>query len=289
MAIAEASIRAPTASSSSRRRRRKAWRSCAPTRERSSRSSSREFFSVTFGAGGSTRERTLGTVLEIRAGGHAAAPHLSCIGSTRADIRATLEHYKSHGIRHSSRCAATCRRAPRRCGEFRYANELVEFIRGDTPATGSHRGRRATRNSIRRRARRSDDLRELQAQGRGRRGLGDHAVLLQRRRYFRFVDECEALGIDLPIVPGHHADRQLLQLARFSDACGAEIPRWIRRKLEELRRRRRVDPRVRARRGHRPVRPPAAQRRARAALLHAEPGRPHHHDLAAARALGHPA
>ena len=92
------------------------------------------FFSVTFGAGGSTRDRTLDTVLEIQSEGHEAAPHLSCIGSTRESIRGILEQYRSHGIRHLVALRGDLPSGMARPGTFRYANELVEFIRAETGA-----------------------------------------------------------------------------------------------------------------------------------------------------------
>ena len=91
-----------------------------------------EFFSVTFGAGGSTRDRTLETVIEIQQEGHKAAPHLSCIGSTRENIRAILNEYKSHGIRHIVALRGDLPSGTHDVGEFRYANELVAFIRAET-------------------------------------------------------------------------------------------------------------------------------------------------------------
>jgi methylenetetrahydrofolate reductase (NADPH) len=189
------------------------------------------FFSVTYGAGGSTRDRTLETVLETRAEGHEAAPHLSCIGSTRADIAQTLELYKSHGIRHIVALRGDLPSGAASAGELRHANELVEFIRATTGDWFSievacypefHPQARTAGEDLRNFKRKVD--------------AGANGAITQyfynADAYFRFVDECEALGIDVPIVPGIMPIANFSQLARFSDACGAEIPRWLRLKLQ---------------------------------------------------------
>ncbi len=193
-----------------------------------------KFFSCTFGAGGSTREGTLETVLEIRAAGYQAAPHLSCIASSRADLKAQIEQYKSHGIRHVVALRGDLPSGLAASGELRYANELVAFIR---ETTGDwfhievacypefHPQTRAAADEIRNFKRKVD--------------AGANSAITQyfynAESYFRFVDECEAAGITLPIVPGVMPIGNFAQLARFSDACGAEIPRWMRFKLESFR------------------------------------------------------
>jgi methylenetetrahydrofolate reductase (NADPH) len=189
------------------------------------------FFSVTYGAGGSTRDRTLETVLETRAEGHEAAPHLSCIGSTRADIAQTLDLYRSHGIRHIVALRGDLPSGAASAGELRHADELVEFIRATTGDWFSievacypeyHPQARSA----------SDDLRNFKRKV----DAGANGAITQyfynADAYFRFVDECEALAIDVPIVPGIMPIGNFSQLARFSDACGAEIPRWLRLKLQ---------------------------------------------------------
>jgi methylenetetrahydrofolate reductase (NADPH) len=191
------------------------------------------FFSVTYGAGGSTRERTLGTVLEIRQAGHEAAPHLSCIGSSRNDITATLDLYKSKGIRHIVALRGDLPSGTASSGELAHANELVEVIR-------AHSGdwfhvEVACYPEFHPQAKSpGDDL----AQFKRKVEAGADAAITQyfynADAYFRFVDECEALGLDLPIVPGIMPIANFSQLARFSDACGAEIPRWIRLKLQSF-------------------------------------------------------
>jgi methylenetetrahydrofolate reductase (NADPH) len=188
------------------------------------------FFSVTYGAGGSTRERTLETVLETRAEGYEAAPHLSCIGSTRADIAQTLDLYKAQGIRHIIALRGDLPSGAASAGELRHANELVEFIRATTgdwfsiEVAGYPEFHPQARSA-------DDDLRNFKRKI----DAGANGAITQyfynADAYFRFVDECEALGIDVPIVPGIMPIANFSQLARFSDACGAEIPRWIRLKL----------------------------------------------------------
>ena len=188
------------------------------------------FFSVTYGAGGSTRDRTLETVLETRAEGFEAAPHLSCIGSTRADIAQTLDLYQAQGIRHIIALRGDLPSGAASAGELRYANELVEFIRARTGDWFSLEV--ACYPEFHPQARSAgDDLRNFKRKI----DAGANGAITQyfynADAYFRFVDECEALGIDVPIVPGIMPIANFSQLARFSDACGAEIPRWIRLKL----------------------------------------------------------
>ncbi len=189
------------------------------------------FFSVTFGAGGSTQEGTLATVLDIRNAGHAAAPHLSCIGSTRENIRAMIHRYKDAGIRHMVALRGDLPSGMAVAGEFRYASDLVAFIRAET---GDHfHIEVAAYPEYHPQARHAqDDLinfkRKVEA--------GANAAMTQYfynpDAYFHFVDEVRALGVGIPIVPGVMPIASFSQLARFSDACGAEIPRWIRRKME---------------------------------------------------------
>jgi methylenetetrahydrofolate reductase (NADPH) len=190
-----------------------------------------EFFSVTFGAGGSTRDRTLDTVLEIQQAGLQAAPHLSCIGSTRADIAAILERYKASGIRHIVALRGDLPSGSASAGELRYANELVELIRERTgdwfrievacypethPQSRSH----------------SEDIANFTRKVRAGADAAITQYFYNADAYFQFVDECESAGLDLPIVPGIMPIGNFSQLARFSDACGAEIPRWLRMKLQ---------------------------------------------------------
>ncbi len=190
-----------------------------------------KFFSVTFGAGGSTRDRTLATVLEIQAEGHPVAPHLSCIGSTRENIRAILEAYRTHGVAHLVALRGDLPSGMAQAGEFRYANELVAFIREEFADTFQievaaypeyHPNARSAQEDF--------------ANFRRKAEAGADAAITQffynADAYFHFIDMCEAANLDIPVVPGIMPIGNFSQLTRFADGCGAEIPRWIRRKME---------------------------------------------------------
>ncbi len=190
-----------------------------------------KFFSVTFGAGGSTRDRTLETVREIQASGSEAAPHLSCIGSTEASIRDILDEYKSQGIRHLVALRGDLPSGTMDAGEFNYANELVAFIRKETGDWFEIEV--AAYPEVHPQARSwTEDLANFKRKV----DAGANAAITQyffnADAYFRFVDDARALGVSIPIVPGIMPIGNYVQLARFSDACGAEIPRWLRKKLE---------------------------------------------------------
>ncbi len=193
-----------------------------------------KYFSVTFGAGGSTQKGTLDTVLDIQREGHDAAPHLSCMGSSRDTLRAILAQYREAGIR---RLVALRGDLPSgfgaqlaEAGEFRHASELVEFIRTETddwfhvevaayPET--HPQAKSPQDDLR------HFVRKVQA--------GADAAITQyfynADAYFRFVDEAQKAGVTVPIVAGIMPITNCSQLLRFSEMCGAEIPRWIRLKL----------------------------------------------------------
>lgn len=190
-----------------------------------------KFFSVTFGAGGSTRERTLDTVLEIQAEGHVVAPHLSCIGSTQQNIREIVEKYYHAGIRHIVALRGDLPSGMAQAGEFRYASELVNYIRqefGDAfhievaAYPEYHPQARSAQADFENFKRKID--------------MGANSAITQyfynADAYFHFVDSCESAGLNIPIVPGIMPINKFSQLVRFSDTCGAEIPRWIRRRLE---------------------------------------------------------
>ncbi len=191
------------------------------------------FFSVTFGAGGTTRERTLGMALEIKAEGYEVAPHLSCVASTRQSIHDILECYRQAGISRLVALRGDLPSGMAEAGEFRYAAELVAFIRqefGDTfhievaCYPEYHPQARSAQHDL-------DNFKRKVDAG------ADSAItqyFFNADAYFAFVDECEAAGISIPIVPGIMPIGRFSQLARFSDACGAEIPRWVRRKLESF-------------------------------------------------------
>ena len=189
------------------------------------------FFSVTFGAGGSTRDRTLETVQEIQSEGHAAAPHLSCIGSTRESIRAVLAQYRASGIHHIVALRGDLPSGTVSAGELHYASELVQLIREETGDYFTievaaypefHPQARSAQDNLRHFKWKVD--------------AGANAAITQyffnADAYFNFIDECASAGIDIPIVPGIMPINNFSQLARFSDTCGAEIPRWLRLKLQ---------------------------------------------------------
>ncbi|WP_374484591.1 methylenetetrahydrofolate reductase [NAD(P)H] [Zoogloea sp.] len=190
-----------------------------------------EFFSVTFGAGGSTQARTFETVFEIQREGHPAAPHLSCIGSTREHIREILLRYKNEGIRRIVALRGDLPSGVGDPGELRYANELVEFIRAET---GDHFHIEVAAYPEYHPQARSpkDDLLAFKRKV----DAGANSAITQYfynlDAYLHFRTECERLGVHVPIVPGIMPIVSFSKLARFSDACGAEIPRWMRRKFE---------------------------------------------------------
>ena len=190
-----------------------------------------EFFSVTFGAGGTTQERTFEAVFEIQQEGHQAAPHLSCIGSTREHIREILQRYQAAGIRRIVALRGDLPSGVGFAGELRYANELVEFIRAET---GDHfHIEVAAYPEYHPQARTPQD--DLLAFKRKVEAGADSAItqyFYNVDAYLHFRDECAALGVNVPIVPGIMPIVSFSKLARFSDACGAEIPRWMRRKFE---------------------------------------------------------
>ena len=192
-----------------------------------------EFYSVTYGAGGSTRERTLAAVLEIAAQGRCAAPHLSCIGSTRAGIRELLATFSGHGIHHIVALRGDLPSGMADAGEFRYANELVAFIRAETGDRFHievaaypewHPQARSPR----------DDLLNFKRKVEAGADSAITQYFYNADAYEHFVEQARALGVGIPIVPGIMPIANFAKLARFSDACGAEIPRWMRRKFESF-------------------------------------------------------
>ena len=192
------------------------------------------FFSVTFGAGGSTRDRTREVVVDIQEkSGIETAPHISCISSTQENIREMLQVYQEHGIRHLVALRGDMPSGMVEAGEFRHANELVEFIRTET---GNHFHIEVAAYPEYHPQSISPD-RDL-ANFRRKVEAGASSAITQyfynADAYFRFVERCNQVGIGLPIVPGIMPITNYHQLARFSDACGAEIPRWIRKRLESF-------------------------------------------------------
>lgn len=189
-----------------------------------------KYFSVTFGAGGSTQQGTLATVREIQAAGHEAAPHLSCIGATRESIRDVLKQYQDSGIRRVVALRGDLPSGYGGAGELRYASELVEFIRQETGDWFHIEV--AAYPEMHPQARSPQD--DLQAFAR-KVGAGANAAITQyfynADAYFQFVDNVRKLGVDVPVVAGIMPITNYMQLMRFSDMCGAEIPRWVRLKL----------------------------------------------------------
>jgi methylenetetrahydrofolate reductase (NADPH) len=188
------------------------------------------YFSVTFGAGGSTQQGTLQTVQEIQAAGHEAAPHLSCVGATRESIRAVLKQYQDSGIRRIVALRGDLPSGYGGAGELRYASDLVEFIRQETGDW--FRIEVAAYPEMHPQARSPQD--DLQAFAR-KVSVGADAAITQyfynADAYFSFVDNVRKLGVTVPIVAGIMPITNYMQLMRFSDMCGAEIPRWVRLKL----------------------------------------------------------
>lgn len=190
-----------------------------------------EFFSVTYGAGGATRDKTVRTVFEIAAEGLAVAPHLSCVGATRETVAELLDQYRAHGIRHLVALRGDLPSGTATAGEFHYANELVAFIRSEFGdhfhiEVAAYPEYHPQAKSAR------DDLLNFKRKVEAGANSAITQYFYNADCYFHFVEECEAMGLDLPIVPGIMPIGKFSQLARFSDACGAEIPRWMRRKLE---------------------------------------------------------
>ncbi len=189
------------------------------------------YISVTFGAGGSTQEGTFDTVKEIQDSGTAAAPHLSCVGSTKDSIRGLLKRYQDVGISRIVALRGDMPSGMRDAGELHYANELVAFIRQET---GEHfHIEVAAYPEFHPQATSAQaDLNHFADKVKA----GANGVLTQyfynADAYFRFLEDAQALDINVPIIPGIMPITNYKNLARFSDACGAEIPRWIRQRLE---------------------------------------------------------
>lgn len=189
------------------------------------------YFSVTYGAGGSTQEGTINTVMSIKEAGFSAAPHLSCIGSTRESIKSILNTFINKGIDRVVALRGDLPSGNRDVGEFRYANELVEFIRAET---GDHFHIEVAAYP------------EVHPQAKNAKSDLDHFVTKMNAgangaitqyffnidSYLYFVDSCEKAGLEKPIMPGIMPITNYSRLAGFSDMCGAEIPRWLTKRLE---------------------------------------------------------
>ncbi|MBA4253890.1 MAG: methylenetetrahydrofolate reductase [NAD(P)H] [Comamonadaceae bacterium] len=189
-----------------------------------------EFCSVTYGAGGSTQEGTFATVAEILAEGVPAAAHFSCIGATRASVREQLRQLQGMGVRRLVALRGDLPSGYGSGGEFQYASDLVAFIRAEFG--GAFQIEVAAYPEVHPQARSPQaDLQALLTKVRAGADSAITQYFFNTDAYFRFVDEAHALGIEIPIVPGIMPITNSSQLLRFSDACGAEVPRWIRLRL----------------------------------------------------------
>ena len=190
-----------------------------------------DFVSCTYGAGGSTRDRSLETVLEMRAEGLPAAPHLSCIGSTRESIRSMLAQYRTADIRRIVALRGDLPSGMAEAGEFRYANELVSFIRAETGDWFHIEV--ASYPEVHPQARSADeDLRNFKRKVDAGADSSITQFFFNADAYEHFVGAARRLGVGIPIVPGIMPIASFSKLSRFAESCGAEIPRWMRKKFE---------------------------------------------------------
>jgi len=193
-----------------------------------------EFFSVTFGAGGSTREKTFETVVDIQQSGISAAPHLSCVASTRTNVRQMLQEYFDKDVR---RIVALRGDTPSgwvgRLGELSYANELVKFIR-DEMGDAFFIEVAAYPEVHPQAVSAAKDLYHFKQKVEAGANSAITQYFYNADSYFYFVDNCRKVGVNVPIIPGIMPIMNYEQLARFSDICGAEIPRWLRQQLKDV-------------------------------------------------------
>lgn len=191
------------------------------------------FFSVTFGAGGSTQDGTFSAVKEIHEAGQEAAPHLSCVGSSKEKISALLSQYKTLGVKRIVALRGDLPSGMGQYGEFHHAEELVQFIRAETGAyfhieVAAYPEMHPQAKSM------TDDVERFASKMKAGANSAITQYFFNSDAYFKFVDEAAKLGVDQPIVPGIMPITNSTQLMRFSDACGAEIPRWIRLRLQSF-------------------------------------------------------
>jgi methylenetetrahydrofolate reductase (NADPH) len=190
-----------------------------------------EFCSVTFGAGGSTQEGTFGTVKEILEEGVQAASHFSCVGATKATVRQQLATLQAMGVKRLVALRGDLPSGYGMGGEFHYASDLVAFIRAETG--DAFHIEVAAYPEIHPQAKSAES--DLQAFATKIKAGANSAItqyFFNADAYFRFVEDVQRLGVDAPIVPGIMPITSSTQLMRFSDACGTEIPRWIRLRLQ---------------------------------------------------------
>ncbi len=190
-----------------------------------------DFFSVTFGAGGSTRDRTIETVLSLHKQGISTAPHLSCVGGTRQEIAELLDLYKENGINRIVALRGDLPSGMGASGELRYANELVEFIREHS---GDHFNLEvAAYPEFHPQARSAEeDLKNFARKVQAGANSAITQYFFNADSYFYFIDRLEQMNITIPVVPGIMPIVNFSSLVRFSEMCGAEVPRWIRKQLE---------------------------------------------------------
>ncbi len=190
-----------------------------------------DFFSVTFGAGGSTRDRTLETVVNLHQQGISTAPHLSCVGGTRESVAELLDLYRDNGINRIVALRGDLPSGMGAAGELRYANELVSFIRehsGDAfniEVAAYPEFHPQARNA-------EEDLKNFARKVEAGANSAITQYFFNADSYFYFIDRLEQLGVTIPVVPGIMPIVNFSNLVRFSEMCGAEIPRWIRKQLE---------------------------------------------------------
>jgi methylenetetrahydrofolate reductase (NADPH) len=192
-----------------------------------------EFCSVTFGAGGSTQDGTFNTVSEILAEGVAAASHFSCVGATKATVRAQLAQLSAMGVNRLVALRGDLPSGYGAGGEFHYASDLVAFIRAETG--DAFYIEVAAYPEIHPQAKSpASDLQAFAAKVRAGANSAITQYFYNADAYFKFVEEVDAMGLQVPVVPGIMPIGSSTQLMRFSDACGAEIPRWIRLRLQSF-------------------------------------------------------
>ncbi len=192
-----------------------------------------EFCSVTFGAGGSTQEGTFNTVREILAEGVSAASHFSCIGATKDTVRAQLTTLKAMGVQRLVALRGDMPSGYGVGGEFHYASDLVAFIRAET-GNDFHIEVAAYPEVHPQAKSPASDLQAFAAKVKAGANSAITQYFYNSDAYFRFQEEVDALGLEVPVVPGIMPITSSTQLMRFSDACGAEIPRWIRLRLQSF-------------------------------------------------------
>ncbi len=190
-----------------------------------------KYFSVTYGAGGSTQQGTFDTIMSIRQAGFDAAPHLTCVGASRQSLRELLQQYIDNDIHRIVALRGDMPSGMHSSGEFHYANELVAFIRAET-SDHFHVEVAAYPEFHPQAGNAQHDLDNFKRKIDAGANSAITQYFFNPDAYFRFIDDCERRGIEAPIVPGIMPITNYSNLARFSDMCGAEIPRWIRKRLE---------------------------------------------------------